>query len=69
MSGKEKLKLPGRRAFFKKAGAGIGAAGVAAAVGLSGTSARAAVKADKDFKKSSYRETEHVKKYYETTRF
>ncbi|MEE9250344.1 MAG: formate dehydrogenase [Alphaproteobacteria bacterium] len=68
MSGKEKLKLPGRRAFFKKAGAGIGAAGVAA-VGLSGTSARAAVKADKDFKKSSYRETEHVKKYYETARF
>ncbi len=68
MSGKEKLKSPGRRIFFKKAGAGIGAAGVAA-VGLSGTSARAAVKADQDFKKSSYRETEHVKKYYETARF
>ncbi len=68
MSGKEKLKSPGRRAFFRKAGVGVGAAG-AVAVGLSGTSAQAAVKSDKDFKKSSYRETELVKKAYESWRF
>ncbi len=68
MSGKEKLKSPGRRAFFRKAGAGVGAVGVAA-VGLSGASVQATVKSGKDFKKSSYRETEHVKKAYESWRF
>ena len=65
MSTKETLKSPGRRAFFRKAG--VGAAGVAA-VGLSGKSAEAGGKPDKDFKKSAYRETEHVKRYYELSR-
>jgi hypothetical protein len=65
MSTKETLKSPGRRAFFQKAG--VGAAGVAA-VGLAGKSAEAAVQPDKDFKKSAYRETEHVKRYYELSR-
>ena len=67
MSTKETLKSPGRRAFFRKAGIGVGAAGVAA-VGLSGKSAEAEVKPDKDFKKSAYRETEHVKRFYELSR-
>jgi len=67
MSTKETLKSPGRRAFFRKAGIGVGAAGVVA-VGLSGKSAEAAVKPDKDFKKSAYRETEHVKRFYELAR-
>ncbi len=67
MSTKETLKSPGRRAFFRKAGIGVGAAGVAA-VGLSGKSAEAEAKPDKDFKKSAYRETEHVKRYYELSR-
>ena len=67
MSTNETLKSPGRRAFFRKAGIGVGAAGVAA-VGLSGKSAEAGVKPDKDFKKSAYRETEHVKRYYELSR-
>ena len=68
MSENEKLKSAGRRAFFKKAGAGVGAAGMVAA-GLSGTTGQAAVGTDKGFKKGSYQETEHVKKYYEAARF
>ncbi len=67
MSTKETLKSPGRRAFFRNAGIGVGAAGVVA-VGLSGKSAEAEVKPDKDFKKSAYRETEHVKRFYELAR-
>ncbi len=65
MSTKETLKSPERRAFFKTAG--VGAAG-AVAVGLSGKSAEADVKPDKDFKKSAYRETEHVKRFYGLSR-
>ncbi len=68
MSKNETLKSPGRRAFFKRAGVGAGAAGVVAA-GLSGNSAKAEVKPGKGFKKSAYRETKHVKKYYELARF
>ena len=67
MSTKETLKSPGRRAFFRKAGIGVGAAGVVA-VGLSGKSAEAEIKPDTDFKKSAYRETKHVKRYYELSR-
>ena len=65
MSTNATLKSPERRAFFKKAG--VGAAG-AVAVGLSGKSAEAKVKPDKDITKSAYRETEHVKRYYELAR-
>ncbi len=68
MSKNETLKSPGRRAFFKKAGVGAGAAGVVAA-GLSGKSAKAKVKPGKGFKQGAYRETEHVKRYYELARF
>lgn len=69
MSEKQKLKSPDRRSFFKKAGLGLGAAGVAAA-GLSGASSEAAlVKDPKDHTASSYRETDHVKQAYETARF
>ena len=67
MSTNETLKSPGRRAFFRKAGIGVGAAGVAA-VGLSGKSAEAGVKPDKEFNKSDCRATEHVKRYYELSR-
>lgn len=69
MSEKQKLASPDRRSFFKKAGLGIGAAGVAA-VGLSGTSSEAALsEAPKDQTASSYRETDHVKQAYKTSRF
>ena len=56
-----------RRDFMKKAGLGVGAVG-AAAVGLSKTSAAAASGAGERPGSSGYRETEHVKKYYETAR-
>ncbi len=70
MSEEKSLKSPSRRAFFTKAGAG--AVGVAA-VGLSAKSAQTGVKSDTDlkknnFKKSLYRETEHVKRYNELAR-
>ena len=65
MSEEKSLKSPSRRAFFTKAGAG--AVGVVA-VGLSDKSARAGVKSDNNFKKSVYRETEHVKRYNELAR-
>ena len=67
MSKEKSLKSPSRRAFFTKAGAGV------VAVGLSDKSAQAGVKSDNnfknnDFKKSVYRETEHVKRYNELAR-
>ena len=65
MDEKQALESPARRAFFRTAG--VGAAGVLA-VGLSGGSTRAQEITKKDFKKSAYRETEHVKKVYESAR-
>jgi hypothetical protein len=64
MSKKEE-KSVGRRDFFRKAGAG--AAG-AAAVGLAAGPA-AAVEAKPSVETSGYRETDHVKKYYELAKF
>ena len=54
-----------RRDFLK--GAGLAGAAGAATVVLSGGTAKAAVP-DKP-RTSDYRESEHVVKYYETTRF
>ncbi len=62
---KTKKSLP-RRDFLKAAGIAGGAAGVAA-VALTSKSAKAAV--PETGKSSGYRETEHVKKYYELARF
>ena len=64
MSEKE-VKSVGRRDFFRKAG--VGALG-AAAVGLTAAEAGAASPASSS-EGSGYRETEHVKKYYELARF
>ncbi len=55
-----------RRDFLKAAGVTGGAAAVAA-VALSSKSVKAAV--PESGKSSGYRETEHVKKYYELARF
>ena len=66
MDEKQTLKAPARRAFFRTAG--VGAAG-ALAVGLTGGSPQAEEITRKDIKKSAYRETEHVKKVYESARF
>jgi hypothetical protein len=65
MSKKEETSI-GRRDFFRKAGLGAGAVGVAA-VGLSVAEAEAAPA--KPSKGAGYQETEHVKKYYELARF
>ncbi len=65
MSKKAAVKL-GRRDFFRKAGAG--ATGVAA-VGLSASQGEAAVPDRSAEKGAGYRETEHVKKFYELAKF
>ena len=67
MSKKETVSV-GRRDFFRKAGLGAGAAGVAA-VGLSAGQTKAAEPASGTGKGAGYRETEHVKKFYELSRF
>ncbi len=66
MKEKKDIKSVERRAFMKKAGIGVGAV---VAVGLSKTSSAAAPGTGAKPGGSGYRETEHVKKYYETARF
>ena len=68
MSERKKAEPMGRRDFFRKAGLGAGAAG-AVAVALSKTPAKAAVAGGKAVGGKGYRETRHVKKYYELARF
>ena len=65
MSEKEASAI-GRRDFFRKASLGAGAAGVAA-VGLTATQSEASSPDPKAA--AGYRETEHVKKVYELSRF
>jgi hypothetical protein len=67
MSDKKEEAALGRRDFFKKAGLGAGALG-AAAVGLSGQEAGAAEPGGSP-NRAGYRETLHVKKYYELARY
>ncbi len=73
MAKRNEVKSPSRRAFLRNAGTGVGAAGLAAAGLAVSEVAEAATKPDakdfRNFKKSTYRETEHVKKAYETARF
>lgn len=63
----ERKQQLGRREFLKKATVTGAAAGVAAVV-LSQESAEAAVASDSP-KSSGYRETDHVKTYYDLARF
>ena len=65
---KQEIKSIERRTFMKRTGLGVGAVG-AVAVGLPGSSAAAVPGTGAKPGKSGYRETEHVKKYYETARF
>jgi hypothetical protein len=60
-----KKSLP-RRDFLKAAGVAGGAAGVAA-VTLTAKSSQAAVPAGRN--ESGYRETDHIRKYYESARY
>ncbi|RDD62876.1 ubiquinol-cytochrome c reductase iron-sulfur subunit N-terminal domain-containing protein [Ferruginivarius sediminum] len=64
----KEAKSKARRDFFRKAGLGAGALGAAAA-GLGGRSAEAAIDGSAGKKTKGYRETAHVKKYYELARF
>ncbi len=55
----------GRRGFLKQAGVAVGTAGVAAVV-----STQAPAASEKaDVKSTGYRETEHVRTYYELAKF
>jgi hypothetical protein len=60
------VAAPSRRAVFRAVGLGVGAAGAAAA-GVRPESAEAA--ATRSDGSLGYRETDHVKKVYETARF
>ena len=67
MSKKKEVVSVGRRDFFRKAGLGAGAVG-AAAVGLSAEEGKAETTKPTS-NSAGYRETAHVKKYYELSRF
>jgi hypothetical protein len=67
MTDTEKTTLA-RRDFFKFAGLGAGAAG-AAAVAIKTAGAAAAEPPDDRLRRSGYRETEHVKRFYDLARF
>lgn len=68
MSEKKDVTSLGRRDFFRKAGLGAGAVG-AAAVALSSGEGQAAEPVEKSANSVGYRETEHVKKFYELAKF
>ena len=63
---KTETRAAGRRGFFKSASA-VAAASTVAAVAPA-VEARAA-ESEADKKKARYRETEHVRKYYQTNRY
>ncbi len=56
-----------RRGFFRKAGLGVGVAGAAVA-GLSASKVKAAEPVAGASNGAGYRETAHVKKFYELSR-
>ena len=64
---KAETRIP-RREFLKTAGLAAGAAGVAGAA-LSGRSAEAATAQPTGRPRVGYRETEHVRTYYDLARF
>jgi len=58
-----------RRGFLRGAGMGAGATGVAAVAVASGSSVRAETAGSDERKSVGYRETEHVRRVYELSRF
>jgi hypothetical protein len=62
------IQLVERRDFIKKAGLGVGAVG-AVAIGLPKTSAAAAPGGGEEPGSSGYRETKHVRTYYDLARY
>ncbi len=67
MSKKETVAID-RRDFFRKASLGVGVAGATVA-GLSASKAKAVEPGADASKGAGYRETAHVKKFYELSRF
>ncbi len=67
MSTKKQETPVGRRDFFRKAGLGVGAVG-AASIGFAADKTSAAEPSSTSTQ-GGYRETEHVKKYYELSKF
>lgn len=65
MKGKDKSTV-GRREFLRTIGAG---AGLAAAVAVPLATEAAATETDAEKKKARYRETDHVKKFYQVNRY
>ncbi|MFQ5466903.1 MAG: formate dehydrogenase [Kiloniellaceae bacterium] len=65
MSKKKTTTSVDRRDFFRKVGFGVGAA----ALGATATRTQAAAPGEASAKRAGYRETEHVKKYYDLARF
>ncbi len=65
---KKQAAAVNRRDFFRKVSRGVGAAGAAVA-GLSATKAKAVEPGTDASTGAGYRETAHVKKYYELARF
>ncbi len=61
----ERTMTIGRRDFLRGVSVGAGAAGVVVAVGVGGGEAEAAERKPG----SSYRETEHVRRFYQLARF
>ena len=65
MREKKEVKPSSRREFFKKVGLGAGAVAVA----TTATSAKAETDSARGSRKTGYRETDHVKKYYSLAKF
>ena len=65
---KKQAAAVNRRDYFRKVSLGVGAAGAAVA-GLSASKTKAAEPAKGASAGAGYRETAHVKKYYELARF
>jgi len=61
------MKSPGRRDFFRKAGVGVGALGATAVTLVAGEGE--AAEPVRSPNSAGYRETDHVKKYYELAKF
>ena len=69
MKDDERKKRISRRGFLRSAGLGAGAGGVAAAALATGSPVRAETADGSGRKSVGYRETEHVRRVYELSRF
>ncbi len=58
-----------RRSFLKAGGLAVGAVGAASATLAAGKPAKAVTPAKADRKAAGYRETEHVRRFYELAKF